>query len=234
MNSYFNFKQFTIHQDRCAQKVSEIACIFGAWINLKPTAASALDIGAGTGLLSLMLAQRYPQLQIDAIEIDPNTFLQLQQNMQSSPFANQLEPILANIKTIQQRTTYDCIVVNPPFHEKQLKSPDAIKNQAWHSAQLSLIDLIASISRLLHPSGNAFILLPKYRLDELEILLHRHQFFIQDILRIKHSSAHEEKILAISFSREKTSLVQTEFVVKENNQYTAQAKTLLSPYYLKL
>src|SRR5437763_1278410 len=112
--SYFQFKQFTIHQDHCAMKVSTSACIQGAWTPIPDNAGSALDVGTGTGLLSLMLAQRAPQLSIDSIEIDAIAAAQANENVHQSPFADHIHLMQCDAKEYNPEKKYDLIICNPP------------------------------------------------------------------------------------------------------------------------
>ncbi|KXK42319.1 MAG: methyltransferase small [Bacteroidetes bacterium OLB11] len=140
MNSYFQFKQFKIQQNKCAQKVTEIACIFGAACPIPENTFSILDIGGGTGLLSLMLAQR-SKAKIDCIEIDSETSFQLQDNIQNSIFKNRITPLFHDVNSYSFDKKYDLIICNPPFFSNSLKSKSAQKNKAWHDDTLSLSQL---------------------------------------------------------------------------------------------
>ena len=126
-NSYFQFKQFIIHQDRCAMKVTTDACLFGAWVaeedkSEKIITKNVLDIGTGTGLLSLMYAQKNSLANIDAIEIDEDAYIQAKENVAASPFAERINIIHDDIKRFTFSKKYDCIISNPPFYEKEIRS----------------------------------------------------------------------------------------------------------------
>jgi tRNA1Val (adenine37-N6)-methyltransferase len=168
-NSFFKFKQFTIHQDKCAMKVSTDACIFGAEILLNNNAQNILDIGAGTGLLSLMQAQKKEQLKITAIEINEDAYLQAKQNFEDSKFANQIQIVKADIIKYESAQKFDVIICNPPFFENDLKTVNKALNDAKHSDALSLSQLINCIKNLLNNDGEAFLILPTFRKTELEI-----------------------------------------------------------------
>ncbi|HLO81883.1 MAG TPA: methyltransferase, partial [Chitinophagaceae bacterium] len=135
-NDYFEFKQFTIWQSKCSQKVSTDACLFGAWTakHCRP-AVNILDIGAGTGLLMLMMAQQHEAL-IDGIEIEKDCAGQMRENLLSSPWKERLNGIEADVKIHPFEKKYDLIISNPPFYEKQLQAADTSKNLAWHSSEL--------------------------------------------------------------------------------------------------
>ncbi|MCF0054460.1 tRNA1(Val) (adenine(37)-N6)-methyltransferase [Dyadobacter sp. CY356] len=158
-NSFFKFKQFTINQDKSAMKVCTDACVFGAWADVEK-AERILDIGAGTGLLSLMVAQRNREAKITAVEIDKDAFLQATENAGNSPFKSQIEVFNTAIQDFLPSEKFDCIITNPPFFQSDLKSPDAKINLAHHADSLSFEDLLTAIKRLLQPNGKWNILLP--------------------------------------------------------------------------
>ena len=160
-NNYFQFKQFIIHQDRCAMKVTTDSCLFGAWVaaavrSQDPIAIgsgvrSLLDIGAGTGLLSLMIAQKN-NISIDAIEIDKDAFLQASENIAASPWSERIKISHADIKYFNPLPAkYDIIVSNPPFYENEWQSESLQRNTAHHSSELLLTDLLDIISASLKP-----------------------------------------------------------------------------------
>ncbi len=141
-NQYFSFKQFTIWQDQCAMKVCTDSCIFGATL---PTLNErnhqinkVLDVGAGTGLLSLMYAQLNEKCTITAIEIEPNAAKQAKKNIEASKFANKITLLATDFFDYNTETNFDLIICNPPFYEHDLKSPDKNRNLAHHSAQFNL------------------------------------------------------------------------------------------------
>jgi len=159
-NSYFQFKQFTIHQDRSTLKVSTDSCIFGAWVaktcpecfplpplepalSLPKGVGGVLDIGAGTGLLMLMLAQQWSGA-IDGIEIDKDTSEQAMENIQASPWGDRLQVSHGDILSATLPAAYDLIISNPPFYEGDLTSPARHKNLAKHDAGLTLEGLLAA------------------------------------------------------------------------------------------
>ena len=182
MNTFFQFKKFIIHQDKCAMKVCTDACLFGAYVANKLEADNfnlnkILDIGAGTGLLSLMLAQKCYE-KIDAIELDENAFLQARKNIENSPFRNQIEILNVDILTFSANEKYDLIICNPPFFENQLKSDTAERNAAMHATTLSLLQLVQVIKSNLTLAGKAYLLLPYYAIANFEKNLFENKLFI--------------------------------------------------------
>ena len=162
-NAYFRFKQFTIHQDGSVMKVCTDSCVLGAWSAMHAGECQRiLDIGTGTALLSLMLAQK-SSAPIDAIEWDPEACAQARENIRDSPWPTQIQIIQADARTYRSPLSYDFIISNPPFFESDLWSPDDKKNLAKHGASLTLEALLGVIKTNLRPKGVFTILLPFHR-----------------------------------------------------------------------
>lgn len=158
-NNYFQFKQFTIQQSRAAMKVGTDAALLGT---LAEGGKRILDIGAGTGIISLMMAQRFPHATVDAVEIDDDAFLDAQDNFNASPFASRLTLYHAAfqdyVRTTEDR--YDCIVSNPPYFDESLENPDEGRTKARHTSSLSFHDLIGGAYRLLDDGGVFSVCIP--------------------------------------------------------------------------
>src|SRR5450755_4316837 len=152
-NSYFRFKQFTIQQDRCTMKVCTDSCILGAWTALRLQGAKRiLDIGTGTGLLPLMLAQK-TDAYIDTIESDPESFIQAEENIRQSPWPDRIRVIEGDARQYFFQTKFDFIITNPPFYESDLRSPEQKKNKAKHAESLTLEVLMSIVRKILHTHG---------------------------------------------------------------------------------
>jgi tRNA1Val (adenine37-N6)-methyltransferase len=158
-NSFFKFKQFTVRQDQCTMKVCTDACVLGAWADVKGC-ERILDIGTGTGLLSLMIAQRDRNVKIDAIEIDQLAFEQAEQNVKESPFQSRIELTRTAVQDYDPGYQYDSVVSNPPFFQSDLRSPRKSKNVAHHAESLSFEELLFALDRLISPAGSFTVLLP--------------------------------------------------------------------------
>ena len=168
-NDYFSFKQFTVHQDRCAMKVGTDGTLLGAWAK---GGDRILDVGTGTGLIALMLAQRFPQAMVDAIDIDSDSCLQAHENVVASPFADRVNvhhcrlqdftPVIPKEKWTDNESSlhYDAIVVNPPYFEQSLKAPDVQRSMARHTDSLSYRDLMNGVVRLLDTDGEFSVVIP--------------------------------------------------------------------------
>ncbi len=170
-NTWFQFRQFRIEQDQCAMKVSTDACLFGAWAPLPDGVRTVLDAGTGTGLLSLMLAQRYPDVCITALEIDPAAAAQARANVAASPFSDRVAVETADAAVWVPAVRYDALICNPPFFHRSLQGPDPARNAARHSAAFDLPQLLQLMERALTPRGVAVVLLPAERQAAWETLL---------------------------------------------------------------
>jgi len=160
--SAFRFKQFTVEQDKCAMKVGTDALLLGAWADCSH-ATRVLDIGTGTGVLALMLAQRAPQAHIDAIEIDAAAAEQATQNVARSPWQSRVtvyEVSLQQFAAANPLPIYDFIVSNPPFFHQSLKTPDPKRAQARHTDSLLHDVLLHNTAQLLLPNGSCCFVLP--------------------------------------------------------------------------
>lgn len=229
----FQFKKFTIHQDQCAMKVTEIACLQGAWTPIPTSAKTVLDIGSGTGLLSLMLAQRFPNLELDAIEIDEQSFIQGKENIEASPFSSQINCINGDVTQYPFSKKYDFIIINPPFFENQLKSPDVIKNKAWHSTELTLDKLIEVIKNNLSEGGMCSIIYPVERVAEFLMYLVKYDLFSGLKLYIFPNENKTAKYFISMFSNQELETIIDEILIKEKGVYSERANTLFKDFYLK-
>jgi tRNA1Val (adenine37-N6)-methyltransferase len=236
-NSYFKFKQFTIHQDRSAMKVCTDACIFGAWIANKNLEVDlVLDIGAGTGLLMLMLAQQRQKAIIHGIEIDANSFEQLSENISGSKWRDRLIIHHADIRSANHLPKFDFIISNPPFHEKSLQTGSVAVDTARHSEELNLKELMIAIHNNLSTDGTFAVLLPFYRVAEFEKLAGDSDFYLQEKILIKQSPAHGFFRGILFFGRKKLqNILQEELIIEEKQGvYSTGFVGLLKDYYLHL
>ena len=165
-NPFFTIKQFTIRHDRCAMKVGTDGVLLGAWTDVSHS-CRILDIGTGTGLIALMLAQRCPKASITAIDIDAEAVEQAHENILSSPWKDRVEVLLQDICTFPANQQFDSIVSNPPYFIDSLKCPDSQRNTARHTDTLDAKRLLESVARLLSDNGRFSIILPAEQTDLL-------------------------------------------------------------------
>ncbi len=236
-NPYFKFKQFTIHQDRCAMKVCTDACILGAWFADKtPAWSRVLDIGSGTGLLMLMLAQKHKG-DITGIELDLQAFRQLQDNIGQSPWRQMLRVFPGDARSFSFGGKFDFIISNPPFYEGDLPAASAAANLARHSKELTLSELLTVIDANLSPEGSFGILLPYHRMAWFEEqALSVYGFSVREKLLVRQTPHHDFFRSILYFSRHRESFAPTTELTIQVGEgvYSEDFTELMRDYYLYL
>ena len=238
-NHYFQFKQFKVEQEKSSMKVCTDSCLFGAWIADKferkcVDAKNILDIGSGTGLLSLIIAQKFAGT-IDAIEINVSSYLQTKENFIKSPWNARLRVFHGDIKNLNSPVKYDFIISNPPFFENDLKSPDQNKNEAKHRGSLSLEALLQSIKNNLTVHGRFALLLPYHRIQYFKDLAREKDFYLSEELLVKQTPNHPYFRGILLFVTKPTFTISNELIIKDKRgNYTQSFQLLLRDYYLDL
>ena len=233
-NTYFRFKQFNIQQDKCAMKVCTDACILGGWFAPTiPNNSVVLDIGSGTGLLSLMLAQK-SNSTFHAVEIDGPCFVQLQENINNSKWNDRITPSYGDIREYSFSSKYDFIIVNPPFYENDLLSIKDEEQVAKHSKQLTLEELVDIIESNLNENGSAGILLPFHRYDYFVELARAKGLFPNQELFVRHSARHPFTRAILRLTRNEKFPEHYELSIHDDNGYTKEFTEILKDYYLYL
>ena len=234
-NTYFKFKSFTIEQKNCAMKVTTDACLFGAWVaSHLPDCKQVLDIGGGTGLLSLMLAQK-SSAAITSIEIEVDCFHQLQENIQQSIFSDRIKALHGNVLDFNTDLKFDAILANPPFYEQQFKSDNKSINQARHEDSLLLTDLFKKANELIKEEGSFFVLLPFYRNEESMMLANKFGFHAKQITKVHQSHNHKAFRIMSWFERKYENTNEDQLTITNSDgSYTAAFTALLKDYYLYL
>ncbi|MBS1669255.1 MAG: methyltransferase [Bacteroidetes bacterium] len=235
-NNYFQFKQFIIHQDQCAMKVCTDACLLGAWFAEKiPNYSELLDIGSGTGLLMLMLAQK-SKARISGIEIDLQAYKQLKENTGQSKWANRFKVYPGDVRAFSFNEKFDFIISNPPFFENDLVSTVNEKNIAKHSKELSLKELIEAIDANLDSSGSFGILLPYHRSAYFEELAKSYRFHLKEKLLVKQTVTHSYFRSILHFSKNQVGAADefTLAIQESEGKYSSEFIELMKDYYLKL
>lgn len=237
-NTYFQFKQFIIHQERCAMKVCTDACLFGAWLadsvgSQERGIESILDIGTGTGLLSMMLAQK-TAAHIDAIELDEHAAEQAAENFEASLWKDRMQVIRADARTVHLGRKYELIISNPPFFENDLKTVDTRRNLALHSKALNLEELLAVIKKHLADNGQFAVLLPYPRRELFTGLAIEAGYFPAEEVLVKQTPNHPFFRSILVFTAEEVAKKSCSIVVQGENEYTPEFVYFLKDYYLKL
>ena len=230
----FRFKQFTICQDRCAMKVGTDGVALGAWA---PVAGvqRILDIGTGTGLIALMLAQRSAaECQIVALELDEAAAIQAAENVAASPWPQKIRVAQGALQQWQD-ADYDLIVSNPPYYRHGQILPNEARRQARHTATLRHGELLAHALRLLSPSGRLALVLPVAEGRELIALAAQMGLHLQICQQLIPKPEREVNRFLLLFSREKSKPLWLESVIcTENNEYHESYRQMVAPFYLKL
>ncbi|MDP4238402.1 MAG: methyltransferase [Bacteroidota bacterium] len=235
-NPYFSFKQFTVFQDRCAMKVGIDGVLLGAWAPVENT-NHILDIGTGTGLIALMLAQRSSSL-IDAIDIDSSAVAQAAGNIKLSPWATRINVQEMSLQDFAATTTqrYDLIVSNPPYFVNSLKAPSIHRTIARHTDSLTHEELIVNALHLLKPTGRICLILPvNEALDCEKFALNNGLFCTSEVKVIPKPNADVKRML-LEFSLQSYQKEISELVIESNerHRYSEEFSLLAKEFYLKL
>ncbi|WP_100611054.1 tRNA1(Val) (adenine(37)-N6)-methyltransferase [Confluentibacter lentus] len=233
----FKFKQFTVQQDKCAMKIGTDAVLLGAWTYIENNPFSILDIGAGTGILSLMLAQRSSAETIDAIEIDDNAYEQCVNNFEESPWGDRLFCYHASLEEFieDMEEQYDLIICNPPFYSEDYKTEKSSRDLARFQDAMPFEHLIESVSKLLSEEGVFSVIIPFKEEDTFIALASKYNLFPNRILHVKGNPSSEIKrsLMAFSFSENNTKI--SELIIEtERHQYTEDHIKLTKDFYLKM
>lgn len=237
MNKPFQFKLFTVSQDRCAMKIGTDGVLLGAWVSLDSSCDSILDIGAGTGVIALQLAQRSYADTIDAIEIDDDAYEQCSENFENSPWGDRLFCYHASVQEFasEMDEKYDVIVSNPPFYSEDYKTEDDSRNRARFSDALPFQHLIVCAAHLLEEEGQFSVIIPKKEEAAFIELAEQHHLYPNRICRVKGTPDSEEKRSLIQFSFQQKEVIYENLTIEEDrHQYTPEYVKLVKEFYLKM
>jgi len=233
----FKFKEFTINQDQCAMKIGTDSVLLGAWASIDTKPFSILDIGAGTGVLSLMLAQRCNAELIDAIEIDDNTYEQCVDNFEQSPWGDRLFCYHVSLEEFEEEIEddYDLIICNPPFYSENYKTKSEQRDLARFQDAMPFEYLLKSVSILLAPDGIFSLIIPFKEEEKIISLASKFLLTPSKILRVKGNPKAEIKRSLLEFSFHESILEIDELIIEtERHQYTEAYKDLTKDFYLKM
>lgn len=233
----FQFKQFTVHQDRCAMKIGTDGVLLGAWVSLQNQPDSILDMGAGTGVISLQLAQRSTAETIDAIEIEEGAYEQCTENFENSPWADRLFCYHASVQEFasEMDESYDLIVSNPPFYSEDFKTEDTARDQARFTDALPFRHLVVCAAHLLSEKGVFAVIIPKKEEAEFISIASENSLFPQRICDVQGTSTSEVKRSLLEFSFQKKETVQESLTIETSrHEYTSEYIALVQDFYLKM
>lgn len=237
MSKPFRFKEFTIHQDKTAMKVGTDGVLLGAWTSVESNPFSILDIGTGTGLIALQLAQRSHAELIDAIEIEDNAYEQAVENFENSPWSDRLFCYHAGLGEFvdEIEDKYDLIVSNPPFYTENYKTEDTQRDTARFTDALPFEELVAGAAHLLESTGTFATIIPYKEHEGFINLAKAHNLFPNKICHVKGNPKANYKRSLLSFSFEATEILMEELVIEtKRHQYTEAYISLTKDFYLKL
>ena len=232
----FQFKQFTIHQEHCSMKVGTDGVLLGAWAGVEG-AKKILDIGAGTGIIAIMAAQRAPDAIVDAVEIDKAAFNQGMENMAASPWSNRLRVFHLPVKEYARSSTekYDLILSNPPFFTGGTFSPEGGRNNVRHTVKLSHGDLLDSVRKLLAPQGRLALILPYLEGLRFRELAASYHFYCVRVTEVRSKADKPIERLLMEFSPHiPAQMTQSELIIQHegNNNWTDAYIALTGDFYL--
>jgi tRNA1Val (adenine37-N6)-methyltransferase len=233
-NNYFSFKQFTIYQDRCTFKIGTDGVLLGAAVDISEV-GHILDIGTGTGLIALMLAQRC-EAEIVAIEPDYDSFKQACSNISQSKWKERIKVLNSNLQDFDPGSLkFDLIVSNPPFFSDSLKNPDKGKAATRHNDTLRNEDLLNGVNRLLAAGGRLQVIMPYTEGLVLIAEAQEHGLYCNNILKIKPLPTSEIKRLILTFSRQKQKAPEQFLTIEhgKRHEFSEEYIKLTKEFYLK-
>jgi tRNA1Val (adenine37-N6)-methyltransferase len=234
MAGIFKFKQFSVDQSGCAMKINTDGVLLGAFAEAD-SPEHILDIGTGTGVIALMLAQKFTGAHIDAVEVDSAAAQTAALNFQQSPFAERLNLMPGSFQEYFRQypeRKYDLIIANPPFYLHSLEAPDAQRNLARHTDELFFEELVSGASAQLKDEGNCWLILPVKTAGLVKTLLPQCGLYLNKIISIRSfsdSAAHREIIV---FSKLNTTPIHADFIIyDEPKMYTTGYKNMLKDFF---
>lgn len=233
MGSVFRFKEFEINQEGCAMKINTDGVLLGAYVQVN-NPYRILDIGTGTGVIALMLAQRFQDANIDAVEIDIDAYQTSLDNFKNSPFASRIKGNLGSFEDLQVANKYDLIVSNPPFYTNSLHNPDARKKIARHADFDFFKKLVDFAKTNLSDKGQLDLILPNELAEYVINEGKRQGLHLIKLVAIKSFSDSEVIRNIISLRRQTTeAFKKEEFVIyQEKSVYSEAYRTILKPFFL--
>lgn len=232
-NPYFAFKKFTVYHNLCAMKVGTDGVLLGAWADID-SAKNILDIGTGSGLIALMMAQR-SEAFITGIDIDKDAVTQAKINFEASPWSNRMQAIQEDLCQFSPQQSFDCIVSNPPFFVNSLKCADTQRNTARHNDTLTLSQLLEKVSQLLLPNGKFSIILPFEQNDTLMKTAEEQGLYPTRHTQVITRPGLPPKRSLLEFRKQPMPYDTQELVIElERHVYSKEYITLTKDFYLKI
>lgn len=233
MSANFQFKQFSIAQNLCAMKVGTDGVLLGAWTQTPN--GTTLDIGSGTGVIALMIAQRNKNTTIDAIDLNKDAYLQTKTNAENCPWHNRITAHHSALQDFKPDRNYQLIVSNPPFFVNSSKSGNEAKDLARHTDELSFNHLLQAVANLLLPNGIFSVVLPFAAKTEFVELAKTHQLYLNRLCEVKPNDTKPPKRVLMEFSLHEKETERTTLTIETNQRhvYTLAYQNLTKEFYLE-
>lgn len=234
-NDFFQFKQFIVRQQHCAMKVGTDGTLLGSWASAPAGACRILDVGTGTGLIALMMAQRFPEARVTGIDIDTDAVGQASENALESPFKERIMIRKRDVTRMEDADGFDAIVCNPPFFDRSLTCPDQQRTEARHTVSLTYRQLMESAFRLLKDDGRLSVIIPSDCRSRLESEAHLVGFFISRICSIQTTPKKIQKRYMIEFRKQPVKEIDTECGIIEllPQERSPWYQQLINDFYIK-
>ena len=217
-------------------KVGTDGVLLGAWASLSGPGSRILDVGTGTGLIALMLAQRNKDMVVDALEIDPSSARQANENFKNSPWKERMHCIQSSFKeySSQCKRRYDLIICNPPYFSGSSKTPSKEKNLARHDDSLSLEDLLRGSVSLMKKTANISLILPVQKEKKAIELIAGHKLYCNRLTRVKPAPGRPIKRVLMEFSYIPGEFIEDDLTIETENRhiYSSEFKNLVDEFYL--
>jgi tRNA1Val (adenine37-N6)-methyltransferase len=236
-NPYFKFKQFTIFHDKCAMKVGTDGVLLGSWAGKGTIPRRVLDIGSGSGLIALMLAQRFLEAEIEAVEIEEQCAKQCEENASASPFKDRIKSINTSIQefALKQDVKFDLLVSNPPFFIDSFTSENDQRNTARHNHSLRQHELLKAVTDLSHQKSVFAIILPVKEGELFIVKAREYPWYLNNQVYVKGSPESKEKRVLLEFTKSANQLVKNQLIIEEKRGvYTKEFSNLVKSFYLHL
>lgn len=236
----FRFKEFTIEQDKVAMKIGTDAVLLGAWCALEDAFDTILDVGSGTGVIALMLAQRSFANTIDAVEKNDNAYEQTVENFENSDWGDRLFCYHTDFQNFadeisEEEETYDLIVSNPPFYTDEFETENSDRNEARFTSSLSFNDLIEGVSKILSEEGTFATIVPFKEEASFIELAKSHQLHVSRVCNVQGNPSSEIKRSLLEFTFKAQEVKKEHLIIeKERHQYTKAYVALTKDFYLKM
>ena len=235
-NSYFRFKQFIINQDRCAMKVGTDGCLLGAWADLS-NSCNILDVGCGSGLIALMVAQRCFRAAVTGVELDKDAALQACENVAASPWSERIKILHEDFLKYSPTEKFDTILSNPPYFTSSMKCPDDKRTKARHDDSLSSGDFLTHAHKLLLDGGKISVVIPAEQKPVWTAQAEAIGLYLTKVAYIHTRPTIPPKRVLLEFTKNSNTkeVCETKFTLEnEPGKYSEEAIKLLQPFYLKL